>query len=265
MSGPPMGVGGQMSGAQMGGPPMMGGMSAGMRDNDGGSGGGGGGDVGMDLGAVLQLLGDVAAATQQGPPHNMGAPPMARGDDRGPGGWEDRGRDGPPGMGMHGSGGPAQIGFPPGRGPGGFPPMPAGFPQGMPPHMGNGPPREVTLFCPGHLTGSIIGKQGAVIKGLRQEAGEMQCVIDLKQAPRPPEGDGSAKIIISGAHGNDVMVRARARPCVLTTCICMYVSMCVHRLVRALVCSHAGIAALCPAPARPHVQDNHRDDTQTNN
>ena len=78
--------------------------------------------------------------------------------------------------------------------------MPAGFPQGMPPHMGNGPPREVTLFCPGHLTGSIIGKQGAVIKGLRQEAGEMQCVIDLKQAPRPPEGDGSAKIIISGAE-----------------------------------------------------------------
>lgn len=52
----------------------------------------------------------------------------------------------------------------------------------------------------------IIGKAGAVIKGLRQEAGEMECNIDLQQNRREDGGDGSAKIVITGANGNDVMV-----------------------------------------------------------
>ena len=68
-----------------------------------------------------------------------------------------------------------------------------------------GGPREQILFVPPHLTGAVIGKAGAVIKGLRQDAAEMQCAIDLQQQSRPPDGDGSAKVIITGANPNDVM------------------------------------------------------------
>ena len=68
-----------------------------------------------------------------------------------------------------------------------------------------GGPREAFLFVPPHLTGSIIGKGGSVIKGLRQDAAEMEGAIDLQQSSKPPDGDGSAKIIITGAHPNDVM------------------------------------------------------------
>ena len=77
---------------------------------------------------------------------------------------------------------------------------------GPPPGMG-GPPREAVLFVPPHLTGMIIGKAGVMIKGLRQEAGEMECNIDLQQDRQQDGGDGSAKIIITGANGNDVMVQ----------------------------------------------------------
>ena len=91
----------------------------------------------------------------------------------------------------------------PGGGPGGF--GMGGPPMGGPPL---GPPREAMLFVPPNLTGMIIGKGGAQIKMLRQEAGGMDCAIDLQKN----EGDGSANIVISGANGNDVMVPLLARP-----------------------------------------------------
>jgi len=101
----------------------------------------------------------------------------------------------------------------------------------MPP-MG-APPREAVLFVPPHLTGMIIGKGGVVINSLRQEAGEMECKIDLQQN-RPPEGDGSAKIIVTGANGKDVMV---SEFCVcVCVCVCVFVLACMYKNVR--TCTH---------------------------
>ena len=68
------------------------------------------------------------------------------------------------------------------------------------------PPREAVLFVPPNLTGMIIGKGGAQIKMLRQDSGERDGASDLQKS-NPPEGDGSATIVITGANGNDVMVR----------------------------------------------------------
>jgi hypothetical protein len=70
--------------------------------------------------------------------------------------------------------------------------------------MGGGGPREAVLFVPPYLTGMIIGKGGAVIKGLRSEAAETECHIDLENDRS--HGDGSSKIIISGPKPADVMV-----------------------------------------------------------
>jgi len=82
----------------------------------------------------------------------------------------------------------------------------AGGLMGAPPAMGmgGGGPRETVLFVPPHLTGMIIGKGGAVIKGLRSEAAETECHIDLENDRS--HGDGSSKIIISGPKPADVMV-----------------------------------------------------------
>jgi hypothetical protein len=215
--GPPVGAGGPL-GPHMGGFP-LGGMAGGPPPMGGGGGGGGAGAAAPgDVGAVLQLLSDFAAAqqqgavppmpSQQGPPPIMQAPPAELLDalqdvgrnrngplpfggptmgGHGPGGgWHDRGRDGGGRMGGDGwrGGGDPRMG-------GGFGPM--------------GGPREAVLFVPPYLTGAVIGKGGAVIKGLRQDAAEMQCAIDLQQQSRPPDGDGSAKVIITGANPTDVM------------------------------------------------------------
>lgn len=145
----------------------------------------------------------------------MGGPRDPRGRRGMGGGWEDRGRGGgwedregprdrmlgPPGMGMPaGMGGLAAAAMGMG-GMGGAGGLMAG-PPAM--GMGGGGPREAVLFVPPHLTGMIIGKGGAVIKGLRSEAAETECHIDLENDRA--HGDGSSKIIISGPKPADVMV-----------------------------------------------------------